>query len=390
MRHHPGLVAPLLAAFVIAAGCNQKGPPVAELPPPAVTVSQPVEKSVVDQDKYEGHLSAVEHVDVRAEVNGLIQKVGFKAGQLVNKGDVLFEIDPATYKATLAAGKAQRKAADAAYDFAVSEYNLVDSLIGKGGAASREERDTWKAKQEIAKADASKADADIEKAKVDVDRCTIKAKINGRISRANLTEGNLVSPNTKEPLTTLVSVDPIYVYFNVDERALRRYRADYAKKGGSIADQEIKKLEIPAYLALEGDKDYTEKGIIDYVDPQVNKTTGTVQVRATLDNPKGLMNDGMRAQVRVPVSDPHPALLITERAIGTDQTTKFVWVVNSDKVVERRDVEPGRTFDGLIEIKSGLKPKDWIIVNGIQRVRDGMKVAPKEEPMPGSTSKAEG
>jgi RND family efflux transporter MFP subunit len=395
MRHHPVLLAPVLAALIIAAGCSQKGPPVAELPPPAVTVSQPVEKPVVDQDTYEGHLSAVERVDVRPEVTGLIQEVKFKAGQLVKKGDVLFLIDPRSYKAALDGAKAQKQAAVAAYEFAVAEYNRVEPLVSKG-AAAREELDVWKAKQAVAKADAAKADASIETAQADLDRCEIRAKVKGgqkkddevkyRVSRALLTEGNLVSPTMEKPLTTLVSVDPIYVYFTVDERALRRYRDDYAKKGGTVDEQEIKKLEIPVSVALEGDKDYTHKGVIDYVDPQVNKSTGTVQVRAVLENRKGLLNDGMRALVRVATGDPHPALLITERAIGTDQTTKYVWVVNAEKVVERRDVQPGRTFDGLIEIKSGLKPKDWVIVNGIQRVRDGMKVAPKEEPMPGSTA----
>jgi RND family efflux transporter MFP subunit len=194
------------------------------------------------------------------------------------------------------------------------------------------------------------------------------------------TEGNLVNAGSGDTqLTTVVSTDPMYVYFPVDERSLRRYRRDSKEKGGQ-GEEDIKALKIPVLVALEGDPDHINKGIIDFVDNRVNRTTGTIQIRGVLPNPKRVMDDGMRARVKVPVSDPYQALLITERAIGTDQTSKYVWVVNADGVVERRDVQPDRVFDGLVSIKSGLKPKDWVIVNGIQRVREGMKVDAQEVP----------
>ncbi len=323
-------------------------------------------------------------VGVRAQVRGQLMKVYFKDGQLVKADELLFEIDTRTYKAALDAAKAQKASADAAFELAKTEYARTATLVGKN-AASREELDVWKAKQAISKADRLKAEADMEKAQLDLDFCKIAAPISGRISRPQLTEGNLVNAGGSDtPLTTIVSIDPIYVYFNVDERSLLRYRRDYDKESKPRGEEAIKELKIPLFVAIEGDADYSQKGILDFVENRVNHSTGTIQGRGILDNPNRLLDDGMRARVRIPVSDPHQALLINERAIGTDQGIKYVYVVNADNVVERRDVQPGRFFEGLVAIDAGLKPKEWVIVNGIQRMRDGIKVDPKQAPMPGA------
>lgn len=253
----------------------------------------------------------------------------------------------------------------------------------RSNAASREELDVRRAHVAVSKADQLKAAAEVEKAKLDLDFCTITAPIAGRISRPQLTEGNLVNASGGETLlTTIVAIDPMYVYFNVDEPSLIRYRRENDKEGTHPGGEAIKELKIPVFVAIEGDADYSQKGTIDFVDNKVNRSTGTIQARGILNNPKRLLDDGMRARVRVPVSDPYKVLLINERAIGSDQGIKYVYVVNADNVVERRDVQPDRTFDGLVAIKAGLKGKEWIIVNGIQRVREGIKVEPKQAPMP--------
>ncbi|MHB1422386.1 MAG: efflux RND transporter periplasmic adaptor subunit [Gemmataceae bacterium] len=375
----------LLAALT---GCGPHGPTIAELPPPAVTVSRPVVRAVVDHDEYEGRIAAVKTNDIRARVRGELVKVLFKDGQLVKAGDPLFEIDPRPYQAALDAATAQKAAADAAYELAQTELERTASLV-RSNAAGREELDVRKAKRATTKADRLKADAEIYKAQLDLNFCKIAAPIGGRISRPLVTEGNLVNVGGGETLlTTIVSIDPVYVYFNVDERALLRYRREYGKANIPQGEDEIKELKIPVFVAIEGDADFSQKGILDFVENRVNRSTGTIPVRGVLENAKQLMDDGMRARVRVPVSDPYTALLINERAIGTDQGIKYLYVVNADNIVERRDIQPDRSFDGLTAIKSGLKATEWVIVNGIQRAREGTKVHPKQAPMPGEPAAA--
>lgn len=376
----------LFALFTyLLAGCGPAAPPLAETPPPPVTVSKPVQRDVVDHDDYEGRITAAKTVEVRARVRGHLIKINFQDGQMVKAGAVLYEIDPRPSKASLDAAKAQEKAADAALQFARAEYNRTRVLI-PSGASSREELETWIAKQAIAKGDLLKAQAAVEQADLDLKFTTITAPIDGKISRTQVDVGNLVNIGGGESLlTTIVSVDPIYVYFNVDERSYIHYRKshqDYVKPNGEIVP--VKDLKIPVYVALEGEQDYPNKGVIDFADNRVNPSTGTIQVRGELSNAKRLFEDGMRARVRIPVSDPYQSLLITDRAVGSDQGRKFVYVVNDENVVERRDVVAGRLSDGLLVIREGLKADEWVIVNGIQRVRDGAKVQPQRVPMPGS------
>ena len=370
-----------LSLVIAPMGCETGGPSVAELPPQVVTVSQPVERMVKDQDDYEGRIAAVKTVEVRARVRGQLNKIFFKDGQLVKIDDPLFEIDPRPYQAALDAANAQKSAADAAYELARIEYNRTSNLV-RSNAAVREELDMRRARQSISEADRLKAKADVEKAQLDLGFCNIVAPIVGRISRPLLTEGNLVNSGGESLLTTIVSTNPMYVYFNVDERALIRYRQDYAK-GNPKGDESIKELKIPVFVAIEEDANYSRIGTLDFVENRVNRSTGTIQARGILENSDRLLDDGMRARVRIPVSDPYKVLLINERAIGTDQGIKYVYVVNADNVVERRDVRPDRFFDGLVAIKAGLKAKEWVIVNGIQRVREGSKVEPKQAAMPG-------
>ncbi|MFO0807620.1 MAG: efflux RND transporter periplasmic adaptor subunit [Gemmataceae bacterium] len=374
-----------VAVSCLAGGCESQTPTVTEPPPPPVTVSQPISREVTDYDDYEGRIAAVDVVEVRARVRGHLNKVSFKDGQVVEKDALLFEIDPRPYKAMLDAAAAQKAAAEANLELAKKEYARIAPLV-KAGASTREELDVWIAKQAVATAERLKAIAAVEQAQLELDFTKVTAPIQGKASRTQVTEGNLINASGGETLlTTIVSVDPVYVYFDVDERSLLRYRKDF-EKGDMPAGsprRPIKDLNIPIFVGLEGEDGYLHKGTIDFSDNRVNSSTGTIQVRGVLPNPTRILDAGMRARVRMPVGDPHKSLLVTERAVGNDQGRKFLYVVNDQNVVERRDVKLDRVVDGLQIVKEGLKPDDWVIVNGIQRARDAMKVAPKRSPMPG-------
>jgi RND family efflux transporter MFP subunit len=377
----------LLLALALTSGCTSNTPAVVETPPPPVSVSQPVTREVIDYDDYEGRIAAVETVEVRARVRGHVIKVNFQDGQIVKAGDPLYEIDPRPYKAAYDAAAAQKASADASLELAKKEYDRA-SLLLRQRATSREEVDVWTGKQAVAKADQLKAQASVEQAKLDLDFTKISAPINGKMSRTLVTAGNLINAAGGETLlTTITSMEPMYVYFDVDERALARYRRYYKNaKNSDGSEPSVKELKIPVQVGLEGEEGFPHKGMIDFTENRVNSSTGTIQVRGVLSNASKVLDAGMRARVRVPVSDPHKAIMITERAVGTDQGIKYVYVVNDENVVERRDVKLDRSSGGLQGVSEGLKPTDWVVVNGIQRVRDGMTVDPKRVPMPGTTA----
>lgn len=375
----------LVVLMGLLSGCDSATPPVVETPPPPVTVSHPIVGPVEDQVPFEGRIVAKPQAEIRSRVRGHLTKVTFQDGDMVKEGDLLYEIDPRPAKVALDGARAQAAAAEATLTFAKAEYLRERSLLPKGGT-SREEVELRAAKQAVAQSEVLKAKAAVEDAELNVSYTQVKAPFDGKLSKTNVELGNLVNAGGAETLlTTIVSVDPIYVEFNVDERSLRRYQETHFK---DIKDNEpqrtAKELKIPVQVALEGDEDYPHKGVIVFADSKVNPSTGTKLVRAQLSNKKRLLEDGMRARVRVPFSDPHQGTLVIERAIGSDQGNKFLYVVNADNTVERRDVALGVFRDGLQEILQGVKPDEWIIVNGIQRVRDGMKVEPRRTPMPGT------
>ena len=383
---HRGL---FLAVTGVVSGCGSNAPPVMENPPPAVSVSQPVEREVVDYDSYEGRMGAVQKVEVRARVRGHLAKVGFQDGQMVKEGDPLFEIDPRPYKAALDAAAAQVASAEANLELAKTEYARTAVLV-RTKAVSDTELTVWKAKQATAAAERLRALASVEQAKLDLDFTKIAAPINGKISRSQVDVGNLVNAGGGETLlTTITSVDPMYVYFNVNERSLLRYRKTFRKdKTENDKEVAIKDLKIPVEIALEGEAGYPYKGVIDFADNRVDPGTGTIQVRGVLPNSSRILDAGMRARVRVPVGSPYKALLVTDRAIGTDQNVKYLYVVGANNVAKRRDVQLGRMTDDLRVIEKGLNPGDKVIINGIQRVHPEMTVDPKPGEMPGLQGKA--
>ncbi len=376
----------LLALVCAMIGCRSGDPGAGQLPPPPVSVCHPLVRKVVDHDDYQGQIAAREAVEIRTRSRGYLIKVNFEDGEIVKEGKLLFQIDPQPYEAALQAAEAQERGAEGQLEFAKSEYARIRRLVSRG-AASREEAEVWTAKQILARADKVKAQAAVTQAKLDLGYTQVKAPFTGRVSRSQVKVGTLINSGGGDTLlTTIVSIGPVYVYFNIDEHSLMRYRRDFRNsKPKNGKEPTLKELKIPVYVRVAGESGYPHKGEIDYGDPQVKPGTGTLEVRGLLPNTSGLLQDGLSARVRVPVSDPYKAMLVSERAIGNEQGRKFVYVVNKDNEVERRDVVLDRVIDGLQVVRDGLKEDEWVIVNGIQRVREGLVVKPKQVPMPDAT-----
>jgi len=348
-----------------------------------VTVSQPLEKEITDYHQYTGRLEAAETVEVRARVRGELTDIYFKDGALVTAGQPLFQLDPRTYKAVLAGAVAKKANAEASLKLAETEYERNYQLLQRKAASARDV-EIWIAKKGVALAEVSQAEADIDRAKLDVDFTKIKAPITGRISRAQVTKGNLVNAGGGDTLlTTLVSVDPMYVYFDVDERSLELYKQRRAKELGDSAKD--KTPVIPVFLTLVADEDRPPReGVIDFAENRLNPATGTIRVRGVFPNKDGRLTPGQFARVSLPVGEKYKGLLVTDAAIGIDQGQKYLLVVDSQNKAVYRRVTPGRLDDDLRIFPPGAGPKagEWVIVNGVQRVRPGIEVKPEQVPMP--------
>jgi multidrug efflux system membrane fusion protein len=385
--------ASLLVAIGVAAwllvGCGSETPLV-ETEPPVVTVSQPLERdAIIDYDKYTGRIEAAETVEVRAQVRGELIKIHFKDGTLVNAGAPLFDIDARTYKTAVDVAVAKKANADASLKFAEAEYQRNLKLAATDAAAARDV-ESWLARKGIAIAEVQQYEADIKRAKLDVEFTQIKAPITGMISRPLVTKGNLVNTGGGDTLlTTIVSVDPIYVYFDVDENSLKLYQERREKELGKKAEEEP---IIPVFLALIGDDRFSREGVINFAENKINPATGTRRVRGVFPNDKKPhLTPGQFARVRLPIGEKYPGLLVTDSAVGTDQGKKYVLIVNSENKVEYRPVTPGR-LDGDLRIfppGAGLKAGEWVIVNGVQRVRPGITVKPEQVTMPTRPDKSE-
>jgi RND family efflux transporter MFP subunit len=364
---------------VTAVGCNREPPPVASLPPPPVSVAAPLEREVVDFDEYTGRITAVEEVEVRARVRGYLVKVNFTEGVEVKQGDVLFEIDPRPFQAELDAAKGQVAQWEAKLARAEADVTRNERLLPKG-AASQKDLDTAIAERGEARAAIQSARAAVERAALDVEFAKVTAPISGRVSRAYVTRGNMVTAGGSDAtlLTTIVALDPVYVYFDVDERALLRYQQEVRRQGGgSERPATVREAKIPVQLGLAAESGLPHQGVIDFANNQVNAQTGTIQVRGVFANANRLFTPGLFARVRISIGDKYQAVLVPERAIGTDQGQKYLLAVNDKNVVEYRAVKMGRLHDGLRVIQEGLKPGELVIVNGIQRARPGLTVTPQ-------------
>lgn len=355
-------------------------PPVAEVPPPEVGVSQPIEREIADFVEFTGLTEAAEEVDVRARVSGYLMSVNFVEGEDVSKDELLFEIDPRPFEAALDAAKAQVAQWKAALDKATATAARIEKLR-ESEAASPEQLDEAVAEKAVAQANLDGALAAVRDAELNLDYTKIRAPFDGRVGRALIKAGNLISPGTTSttPLTRIVSVDPMHVYFDIDERTLLRVQQESRRQRPELKEKKVSEANWPVSIGLAIEKGFPHEGVLDFVDNRVDPSTGTIRVRAKFDNKDRVLTSGLFVRVKLPTGEPHMQLLIPERALGTDQGQKYVIVVDEANHAEYRPVTLGtRTSDGLRIVTEGLQAGETIVVDGIQRVRPGMQVNPQE------------
>ncbi|NNP76444.1 efflux transporter periplasmic adaptor subunit [Acinetobacter sp. Ac_3412] len=341
--------------------------------PPATTVdvASVISQTITDWQEYSGRLEAIDQVDVRPQVSGKLIAVHFKDGSLVNKGDLLFTIDPRPFEAELNRTKAQLASAEAQVTYSSANLGRNQRLI-QSNAIAHQELDQAENEARSANANLQAAKAAVETARLNLEYTRITAPVSGRISRAEVTVGNVVSAgNGAQVLTSLVSVSRLYASFDVDEQTYLKY----------ISNQR-NSAQVPVYLGLANESGFSREGYISSIDNNLNTTSGTIRVRATFDNPKGVMLPGLYARIRLGGGQPRAAILISPTAIGVDQDKRFVVVVDAKNQTAYREVKLGAQQDGLQIINSGLQVGDRIVVNGLQRIRPGDPVNPHLVPMP--------
>ncbi len=364
------------------AGCNQAPAKMPPPKPPVVMTSEPILREVTDYEEgLVGQTAAVQMVEVRARVNGYLEKVNFRDGDEVKEGAVLFEIDPRPYDAEVARTEASVVLSEAHYKRLEADLKRARSLVARQ-AIGREEFDKIVGDYGEAGASVGIAKANHDLAKLNQGFAKVTAPISGRLSRRLVDPGNLVQAD-QTILTSIVSFDPMYVYFDVDERTLLRIRRLIAE--GKIKSRQ--EAEVPIFAALADEEGFPHKGIINFSENRVDPNTGTLRIRAVIANPEPrVFSPGLYMRVRLPVGAPHESLLVAEQALGTDQGRKFLYVVKPGKdkegkavanVAEYRPVSVGALHDGLRVVSEGLAPGEKIIVSGLQRLRPGIAVDPK-------------
>jgi RND family efflux transporter MFP subunit len=378
----------LLAVFVAPAvfACGESNKYV-EPPPPTVTVARPEARAVVDYLEFTGTTTAINTVEIRARIQGFLQQVNFVEGAPVEQGDILFAIEPDEYQARV-------NRAQASLDVARTGKALADATLARMEQAFEtravSELDVLEAR---AKADAGAAQVDsaraeLENAQLDLGYTRIRAPISGRAGRTQVDPGNLVGAGEQTLLTTIVQYDPIYAYFDMNERdllAILETTADERAETNGLRA----KTKIPVELGRANDEGYPFEGYVDFSDQEVDAATGTFLMRGVFPNPDPIMLlPGLFVRLRLPLEVREGALLVTDRAIGSDQSGNFLLVVDDENVVQHRTVETGALVDGLRVIESGIDSKEWIVVDGLLRARPGSKVAPQREGEPPAAAAA--
>lgn len=338
-------------------------------PPTSVSVAAVLEKSVTEWDDFSGRVEAIDRVEIRPRVSGTIDAIHFQEGQLVKKGDLLFTIDPRPYQADLARATATQAGAQAQLALAKTELNRTSRLIDEHAVAQRELDQRNNALQE-ADASLKAAEAAVQSARLNLQYTAITAPVSGRVSHAEITVGNLVGAGASSPaLTTVVSVSPVYVNFEVDEQTYIRYAAN-----GAVGNSGVSRL--PVSIGLASEEGYPHRGRIRSFDNRLDTASGTMRVRAVFDNPDGTLTPGMYARVRTGGSAAETAVLIDDKAVGNDQDKKYVMVLGADNKVVYRQVKLGPIVDGMRIVRSGLKKDERVVVNGLQRIRPNDVVTP--------------
>ncbi|MBL5943241.1 efflux RND transporter periplasmic adaptor subunit [Enterobacter asburiae] len=370
--HLNALGAILLSGLLV--GCDNSVAQNAAPPAPAVSAADVVVKSISQWDSFNGRIEAVESVQLRPRVSGYIDKVNYTDGQEVKKGEVLFTIDDRTYRAALEQAQANLARAKTQASLAQSEANRTDKLVNSN-VVSREEWEQRRSAATQAQADIRAAQAAVDAAQLNLDFTKVTAPIDGRASRALITSGNLVTAgDTASVLTTLVSQKTVYVYFDVDESTYLHYQ-NLARSGQGASSNHT---ALPVEIGLTGEEGYPHQGKVDFLDNQLTPSTGTIRMRALLDNAQRQFTPGLFARVRLPGSAEFKATLIDDKAVLTDQDRKYVYIVDKEGKAQRRDITPGRLADGLRIVRQGLNPGDKVIVEGLQKVfMPGMPVNAK-------------
>lgn len=364
-------------SLAMLAGCSHAPPPMAPLPPPEVTTAKVLVEPQARYAYVTGRTVAIETVQIQARVSGYLKRVAFLDGQEVKKDDLLFQIDPDPYEAKLEQATAEVLKWQASVDKATVDV-ARNTKLAKSGAVSQEEVETAVAQLKVAEASKKGAEASVREAQLNLEYTRILAPFDGRMSKAIITEGNLIAAGvTGGPvLSTVVRTDKIRVEFEIDENTALTAMAWRRKEHmGDLKIHAIREAKIPVQIALANEEDYTWEGILDFADNTIDRATGTIRLRAEFDNEQKLLLPGLFVRVRVPYSANEDRMFIAERALQTDQGDKFVYIVNSDKVAEYRRVTVGmRQPGGLREIEAGLERDDTVILDGFQRVRNGKTV----------------
>ncbi|MFI4973329.1 MAG: efflux RND transporter periplasmic adaptor subunit [Caulobacterales bacterium] len=364
----PKLQALLLAVFCagLTASCGKKPEHVA--PTPVVTVARPLQQSVIDWDDYVGQFVAVDSVDVRPRVSGYLQTVGFRDGEIVRKGQVLFVIDPRPYQAALDQAKGQEAHAEAALTNARTEAERGAKLLA-ARAISEQAYDLLVAAQRQAAADLLSAQANVRTNALNLQFTRVVAPLAGRISDRRVAPGNLVTADATV-LTNIVDLDPIRFAFTGSEAAYLKYQ----RLNAAGARASSRTAATPVEIRLQDEPTYRWKGRIDFIDNALDTGSGTIRGRAVVDNPGNFLAPGMFGHMRLQGSGVYQALLVPDRAVVTDQTRQIVYVVAADGKVIERDVSLGPLVGGLRVVRQGVAPADWIIIDGVQRAKPGEPV----------------
>jgi multidrug efflux system membrane fusion protein len=366
------------AIGLMTAACHNAAPPPPAPQPPAVTVTQPLEREVTDWDEYPGRMEAAEMVEIKARVSGYLESINFKDGAEVAKGDLLFVIDPRPYQAALDMANAALLQAQTHLELTSNDLARAERML-QSHAISEEETDTRRSAHRMAAAEVTSAQASVETAQLNLGYSRITAPISGRIGRRLMTEGNLVNGDQGQSslLATIMSLDPIYCYFEADERSALKYQK-LAREGKS---ENMRDGKIECEIGLANEAGFPHRGVLDFVDNQVDPAMGTLRLRGVFANADRVLQPGFFARARVPGSAQYRALLIPDQAVGADQDLKYVLTVDEgggSNKVQFHPVTLGPLVDGLRVVRTGLASNDWVAVNGLMGLRPGMTVTPQK------------
>jgi multidrug efflux system membrane fusion protein len=365
-----------LAIFIAAlTGCNQSPPAAPSFPPAGVTVSKPVRTEIVDWNEFTGRTAAVNLVNVTARVSGYIVNIPFKEGDMVHKGDLLYQIDPRPYQDVYDQAVGQLKQAQANQQLQEVTYER-QARLQQTNVIAKEDYDTALSNKNQAAAQVISAQASVNAAQLNLEFTRVTSPIDGRVSRQLVNIGNLVQADSTQ-LTTIVSIDPIYAYFSMDELAALGYQR--LVREGKLASTSDGQAVV--YLQLQDETGFPHEGTVNFADNAYDPTTGTLLIRASFSNHDGFLKPGNFVRIRIASSPKYEALLVADRAVGTDQDQNFVYVIDSKNIAQLRHVSIGPMADGLRVVKSGLQPDDVVVINGIIKVRPNSPVKPQNGTM---------